>query len=66
MLKLNLDAAERFVAGFPNAKWDGWNIEIFKPTPAGYSNRRGAFRNGTWGLLTCVAPDAKGIYTFRV
>lgn len=66
MLKLNYDAAHRFVEGYPNAQWSGWDIEIFKPTPAGFTNKRGAFRNGTWGTLTRVSPDDKGIWTFRV
>jgi hypothetical protein len=66
MLKLDYTAAHRFVEGYPNAKWNGWNIEIFKPTPTGYTNVRGAFRNGTWGTLTTVAPDSKGNWTFRV
>jgi hypothetical protein len=66
MLKLDIDAAERFVAGYPNASWNGWNLELFKPNPSGYSNKRGAFRNGTWGILTTVSPDSQGKYKFRV
>lgn len=66
MLKLNYDAAHRFVEGYPNAQWNGWTIEIFKPTPAGYTSKRGALRNGKWGLLTRVNPDNKGLWVFRV
>ena len=66
MLKLDLDAAERFVAGYPNASWNGWTLELFKPTPAGFTSKRGAFRYGTWGILTRVTPDAEGRYRFRV
>lgn len=66
MLKLNYDAAHRFVEGYPNASWDGYDILMFKATPSGFTNKRGAFRNGTWGILTRVSPDDKGIWTFRV
>lgn len=66
MLKLTLDAAERFVAGFPNASWSGWDIEIFKSNHRGFSRRDGAYRNGEWGVLTRVSPDAQGVYKFRV
>jgi hypothetical protein len=66
MLKLNIDAAERFVAGYPSASWDGWTLELFKVNPRGWSRRDGAYRNGEWGILTRVAPDAQGVYKFRV
>lgn len=66
MLKLDYAAVHRFVEGYPNASWNGWTLEIFKPTPAGYTNKRGVFRNGQWGLLTTVSPDDKGTWTFRV
>jgi hypothetical protein len=66
MLKLNYDAVHRFVDGFPNASWDGYTLELFKPTPRGFTNKNGAFRNGQWGLLDRIAPDDKGIWTFRV
>lgn len=66
MLKLNYEAVHRFVEGYPQAQWDGWTIEIFKPTPAGFTSKRGAFRDGQWGLVTRVTPDDKGIWVFRV
>jgi hypothetical protein len=66
MLKLNYDAAHRFVEGYPTANWDGWTIEIFKADPRGYTRKNGAYRNGQWGILTRVEADDKGIWTFRV
>lgn len=65
MLKLDLDGAERFVAGYPNAYWDSWTMVIFKPTPAGATHRKGLFRNGSWGIATRVEPDETGRYKFR-
>lgn len=66
MLKLGYDAVHRFVEGHPNASWDGYTMELFKPTPAGFTNKRGAFRNGQWGLLTRVSPNERGEWIFRV
>lgn len=66
MLKLDYTAVHRFVEGYKNASWNGWELELFKPTPSGYSHQRGAFRNGTWGIVTRVAPDAQGKWKFRV
>jgi hypothetical protein len=66
LLKLDYDAAHRFVDGYPNASWDGYTIELFKPTNAGYSSKRGAFRNGRWGFLTRVEANEQGRWVFRV
>lgn len=66
MLKLDYAAAHRFVEGYPNAEWNGWTIEIFKPTPSGFTSKRGAFRDGQWGTLTRVAPDEQGKWKLRV
>lgn len=65
-MKLDLDAAERFVAGHPDAFWDGWTMVLFKPTRSGEHHRKGLYRNGTWGIGNRVEPDAQGRYRFRV
>lgn len=66
MLKLDITAAERFVAGYPNASWNGWVIELFKPTPSGFTSKNGAFREGQWGKLSRIAPNEQGRWVFRV
>lgn len=66
MLKLNYEAAHRFVEGYPNAQWNNYTIELFKPTPSGFTRPDGAFRNGTWGILRKIEPSAEGIWSFRV
>lgn len=66
MLKLNYDAVHRFAEGYENASWNGWTLELFKPTPAGYTHKRGVFRKGRWGIVQRVEPDAKGQWVFRV
>lgn len=66
MLKLDYDAAHRFVEGFPNAAWNGWTLELFKPDARAFTKKNGAFRDGRWGFLTRVTPDEQGKYVFRV
>lgn len=66
MLKLDLDAAERFVNGNPNAFWEGWTLVIFKEDRRGEHNRKGMYRNGTWGIANRVEPDDTGRFRFRV
>jgi hypothetical protein len=66
LLKLNYEAVHRFVDGYPNASWNGWSLELFKADKRAWAKKNGAYRNGTWGFLTRVEPDAKGIWTFRV
>lgn len=66
MLKLDYDAVHRFEAGYPNAYWDGWTLCLFKANPAGYSHKRGVFRNGEWGIVTRVDADEQGKWRVRV
>jgi hypothetical protein len=66
MLKLDLDAAERFVASYPSAFWDGWTLVLFKPTRTGENKTKGMYRDGAWGIATRVEADSKGLYRFRV
>jgi hypothetical protein len=66
MLRLNYDAAHRFVSTNPNAVWNGWDIELFKATPSGYTNKHGAYRNGNWGIVQRISPNAQGMWVFKV
>ena len=66
MLKLDYDAAHRFVEGYPQASWDGWDILMFKPARAGEHHKKGAYVNGTWGIMTRVSPDDTGKWKLRV
>jgi hypothetical protein len=66
MLKLSYDAVHRFVEGYDNAKWDGWDVLLFKPTPAGATHKRGVCEQGQWGIQTRVAPDTDGLWRIRV
>lgn len=66
MLKLDYDAAHRFVEGYPMARWEGWDILLFKPTRAGEHNKKGAYMNGEWGIQTRISPDSTGKWKLRV
>lgn len=66
MLKLDIDAVHRFVEGYDNARWEGWDVLLFKPTPAGASHRKGAFVNGKWGIQTRISPNSEGKWLLRV
>ncbi len=65
MLKLDYNAAHRFVEGNPDAFWDGWTMVIFKGTPSGYTRPDGMLRNGQWGIAKRVEPNDQGRYVFR-
>lgn len=57
---LDQASAETFVQANGDARWDGWDIVIFKADPTSVTNRRGVFRNGKWGQETRVSPDFNG------
>jgi hypothetical protein len=66
MLNLDYDAVHRFVEGYPGARWEGWDVLLFRPTPAGATHIHGAFVNGSWGIQTRVSPDESGKWNLRV
>lgn len=47
---LDYDAAHDLVAKNRFLRWEGWNIVTWKPNPRGYTDKRGQFRNGSWGI----------------
>lgn len=40
--------------------WDGWNIVSFRPNPAGYMRKDGAFINGRWGTKRTIKVNKFG------
>ncbi len=68
MSRIDLDytAAHTFVDSFSKSnadvRWDGWDIVIVTPTHYGFSNPKGVFRNGRWGMEYRVGADEKGIW----
>lgn len=66
MVILNYKRAHKFVSE-QQAKgneiyWNGWDMTFFKPTPNGFMNKRGVFRNGRWGIETRISCDTKGLW----
>lgn len=47
---LDYNAAHATVEGNRFLNWDGWDIVTWKPNPKGYSDKRGSFRRGKWGI----------------
>jgi hypothetical protein len=67
---LEYDAAHEFVTKQSKAgndvRWEGWDMVFFKPTPYGFSNPKGAFRKGRWGMENRVTPDSTGRWVVPV
>lgn len=40
--------------------WEGWNIMSFRPNPAGFMKKDGAFRDGRWGTIRAIKPNKFG------
>jgi len=43
---------KNFKTDYQEAFWDGYTLVVWKRDPSGFSNKRGMFRNETWGLTT--------------
>jgi hypothetical protein len=58
---IDYDEAHRVVAGNRFLYWDGWDIKTFRADERGYSDKRGKFKNGRWGLEFTynLRPDGK-------
>jgi hypothetical protein len=61
-MELTLAQAERFVATAPRAKWNGWDIEIYRPDPNSCIRSQGSFYNNQWCLKTTITPNTEGKY----
>jgi hypothetical protein len=46
-----------------DVRWDGWDMVFWIPTRHGFTNKRGAFRNGRWGMESRVTVSNDGIWT---
>lgn len=78
---LNYDEAHKFVEETPGARWDGWDLLVWKENPSGWSQRNKRLANGNvvsgefrkrmpkgrgWGVLERVAPNSKGLWKVKV
>lgn len=68
MLVLNHSEAHKFVREQRRAgndvRWDGWEMVFWVPNQHGFTNPKGAFRRGRWGMQHRIAVGTDG--TWRV
>lgn len=66
MLVLNHSEAHKFVRDSRrrgvDVRWDGWTMVFWKPTHHGFTNVRGAYRNGRWGMESRVPVGDDGLW----
>jgi hypothetical protein len=57
---LNYDEAHDWVSNNSRALWDGWDIVIWKRNPNGATNKKGLYRNGSWGIADRYSVNSDG------
>lgn len=60
MVIKTLEDMEVIVADNDNLVWEGWDVLWYKPYPAGFLKKDGAFFKGKWTLLKRISPTRKG------
>ena len=67
MLVLDYTDAHKFVQQQRkmgvDIRWDGYDMILFKKTPHGFNNQKGAFRKGRCGIEIRVSPDSLGMWS---
>lgn len=65
---LTLEQAETAVSTTDTMWWEGWNLVVWRPNPAGFMRKNGRFnrQRGWWGTAAVVAPSREGTYKIRV
>jgi hypothetical protein len=49
--EIGYDTAHEVVSRNPNLYWDGWDILEWKKDADAFFNKKGLFRNGSWGRV---------------
>lgn len=62
MVALDQEAADRFVKTNKDARWEQWDIIIFRKNPAAASKVSGRFLDGRWGFESTVSVDTDGLW----
>lgn len=65
VVEMDYSQAHNFVARPPrrtDARWEGWDLLLWKPTPFGYMNTKGVFRKGRWGVQTRITVNERGTW----
>jgi hypothetical protein len=45
-----------------DVRWEGYSMVFFKPTHHGYTNPKGEYRNGKWGMRLVVPLSDDGTW----
>lgn len=64
---LNFSQAHKFVREQRrlgnDVRWENYDMVFWKPTHYGYTNKKGAYRNGRWGMESRVVVSDNGTWT---
>lgn len=65
-LSLDLSAAHKFVREQrrlgTDVRWENYDMVFWKPTHHGFTNKKGAYRNGRWGMESRVIVSEQGTW----
>ncbi len=63
LITMNYDEAHKFVeTAKADVRWDGFDMIFFTPTHYGYTNPKGAYRRGKWGMQLTVPLSGDGTW----
>lgn len=62
MRAYNYEEAHQFVANTRNARWDGWDIILWKKNPGAFMKPKGTCRSGVWGIESRISVDTDGLW----
>ena len=66
MLKLNQNGVEVFIKRYnknnQESFWQNYNLFIWKKNPTGFTDKKGMYRNNTWGIAEIVPVSDNGIW----
>lgn len=53
---------ERFSSKDRESYWDNYNLIIWKKNPTGFSNKKGLFKNNSWGIAENLSISTDGTW----
>lgn len=66
MLKLNQNGVEVFIKRYnknnQESFWQNYSLFIWKKNPTGFTDKKGMYRNSTWGIAEIVPVNDNGIW----
>lgn len=58
------DEIDSFVEAHPNMRFNGWDVEVLRFDPMGWSKPTGRFVDGKWYNSRTVSADQRGQWVF--